>query len=73
MGCINLSELDEFVQAAGLDEEEAAELQEQLDGRGVEVSDDCGRMGIEPTKYANDGLAGTTTDALQLFLNEIRR
>ena len=73
VGCINLSELDEFVQAASLDDEEVGELQEQLDARGIEVTDDCGRVGIDPTKYGNEELAGTTTDALQLFLNEIRR
>ena len=73
MGCLNLSELDDFVQAAGLDDEEVAELHEQIEARAIELTDDCGRMGIEPTRYVNEELAGTTTDALQLFLNEIRR
>ena len=73
MGCLNLSELDDFVQSAGLEDEEVGELHEQLETRGIELTDDCGRMGIEPTKYLNGEIAGTTTDALQLFLNEIRR
>jgi RNA polymerase primary sigma factor len=37
------------------------------------VSDDCGRTAAEPTHYSNTDLAGITTDALQIFLNEIRR
>ena len=35
--------------------------------------DDCGRGGVEPTTFRNGELAAATTDALQLFLNEIRR
>jgi RNA polymerase primary sigma factor len=72
-GCVNLSELDELVQTLGLSEEELRELHEQMDDRDIELTDDCGRQGIEPTRYLNADIAGTTTDALQLFLNEIRR
>ncbi|MDP8943755.1 MAG: sigma-70 family RNA polymerase sigma factor [Actinomycetota bacterium] len=73
MGCLNLSELDDFIQAGGLDDEEVADLHEQIEARAIDLTDDCGRIGIEPTRYVNEELAGTTTDALQLFLNEIRR
>ncbi len=72
-GCINLSELDELIQGLELDDEDVAALHERLDSRGIEVSDDCGRSGVEATRFLNADLAGTTTDALQLFLNEIRR
>ena len=72
VGCVNLSELDELIQGLELSEEDAGELHEQIEARGLEVSDDCGRQAVD-TKYQNHDLAGTTTDALQLFLNEIRR
>jgi RNA polymerase primary sigma factor len=39
----------------------------------VDIGDDCGRTGVEPTTFRNGELASATTDALQLFLNEIRR
>ena len=48
-------------------------LESYLEGQGIEISDDCGRAGIEPTSFRNGELAAATTDALQLFLNEIRR
>jgi RNA polymerase primary sigma factor len=72
-GCVNLSELGELVQELDLGADAAAEIQESLEARGIEVSDDCGRRAEEPLRYSNDELAGITTDALQLFLNEIRR
>ena len=72
-GCVNLSEFDELVQALDLNDEEAEGLHGQMESLGIELTDDCGRQGVEPTRYQNGELAGTTTDALQLFLNEIRR
>jgi RNA polymerase primary sigma factor len=72
-GCVNLSELAEVAHSIGLEEEELAELQQELGSRGLEVSDDCGRAGIASTRVSDGELADTTTDALQLFLNEIRR
>jgi RNA polymerase primary sigma factor len=72
-GCLNLSELDELAQALELGDDEISTLHEQLDQRGVDVTDDCGRANVEPTKFLNGELNTTTTDALQLFLNEIRK
>src|SRR5207249_2698540 len=72
-GCVELSDLSELVQELGLDENEAQELHDRIEAGGVKVSDDCGRNGIVATSYRNDGLAASTTDALQLFLNEARR
>jgi RNA polymerase primary sigma factor len=72
-GCVNLSEFDELMQALELSDDEAEAYQAQIEDLGLELSDDCGRSSVEPTRYANGSLAGTTTDALQLFLNEIRR
>ena len=72
-GCVNLSELNDVADDLGLGEDEAAEMHEALEARGIEVSDDCGREEAEPTRYSNPEVAGITTDALQLFLNEVRR
>ena len=71
-GCVNLSQFNELVAAVELDEDEVARLYEQLEERGVELSDDCGREQEEST-YVNGDLAVATTDALQLFLNEAGR
>ncbi len=71
-GCVNLSQLTELVAAEELDDEEIGRLYEQLEERGIEVTDDCGREQEEST-YVNGDLAVATTDALQLFLNEAGR
>ena len=71
-GCVNLSRLNEFVAAEELDDDEVGRLYEQLEERGIEVTDDCGREQDDST-YINGDLAVATTDALQLFLNEAGR
>src|SRR5688572_32617658 len=43
LGCITLSEVDELVQALDLDDADLGTIYEQLDTRGVELRDDCGR------------------------------
>lgn len=72
-GCINLSEFDELAQALELVDDDLAALEAHLESQGIEITDDCGRAGVEPTTFRNGELAAATTDALQLFLNEIRR
>jgi RNA polymerase primary sigma factor len=72
-GCVNLSELDELAAALELSDDELQAVEDGLDSHGIEVSDDCGRAEVEPTRFRNDALASSTTDALQLFLNELRR
>jgi RNA polymerase primary sigma factor len=71
-GCVNLSELSELVQEAGLDDDEAHELHDRLEGQGVDVTDDCGHADVVNLRYANNDVAAVTTDALQMFLNELR-
>src|SRR6476659_329310 len=71
-GCVNLSQFNELVSGAELEDEEIGRLYEQLEERGIEVTDDCGRQQDEST-YVNGDLAVATTDALQLFLNEAGR
>jgi RNA polymerase primary sigma factor len=72
-GCVNLSELDELAQALDLLADDVDLIEEVLESRGIDLSDDCGRPGVEPTGFRNGELTTATTDALQLFLNEIRR
>jgi len=72
-GCVELSDLSEAVRELELPDDAAQSLHEELDSRGIEVRDDCGRDGVVPTRFEPEELAGTTTDALQLFLNEARR
>ena len=72
-GCVNLSELSELAQELDLDEDAAQGVHERIEARGLDVSDDCGRSDAGQTRYENGDVAGTTTDALQLFLNDVRR
>jgi RNA polymerase primary sigma factor len=70
-GCLELSEISRTVEASGLDEEEIERLYDDLQQRGIELSDDCGRSEAPDSTYVNGNLAESTTDALQLFLNEM--
>ena len=71
-GCLDLSQFSEFVQEAELGDDDLARLHEELDERGIDLRDDCGQERGE-ARYVNGELAATTTDALQLFLNEAAR
>jgi RNA polymerase primary sigma factor len=68
-GCLNLSQFSEFVQEHELDGERLSQLYDDLETRGIELTDDCARIEGEST-FVNGDLAVATTDALQLFLNE---
>jgi len=72
-GCVNLSELSDLMQEAGLDDDEQHDLHERLEAEGVAVTDDCGHADVVNLRYANDSVAVVTTDALQMFLNELRQ
>jgi len=70
-GCLNLSELNEFVQEHELDDEQLGRLYEELEARHIELTDDCARRDTDgESTFVNGDLAVATTDALQLFLNE---
>ena len=71
--CIELSEVSELASEHDLSEDEVQELSDMLEERGLELRDDCGRPAVELTSYNNDDLAERTTDALSLFLQEVRR
>jgi RNA polymerase primary sigma factor len=72
-GCLNLSEFTGLVHGLDLDDAELESLYDELERRGIDLTDDCARAGAQDGAYVNGDLATATTDALQLFLNEIGR
>jgi RNA polymerase primary sigma factor len=72
-GCIEISEIDELAQSLELDDDDVQALYEEIERRGIELKDNCGREEAPATTYVNGNLAHATTDALQLFLNEVGR
>src|SRR5256884_3960293 len=73
LGCLNLSAVSQFLQEAELDDDQTTGFFEQLEERGIALTDDCARPNVEEETYVNGELAAATTDALQLFLNEAGR
>ncbi len=73
MRCVDLSELSELVQELELSDDDAQALHGELEQRGLEVRDDCGREPLEETRYLHDEMAERTTDAMSLFLREVGR
>jgi RNA polymerase primary sigma factor len=70
-GCVELSEVSRVAEASELDDEELETLYDEIQKRGIELTDDCGRLQAPAPTYVNGHLAESTTDALQLFLNEM--
>jgi RNA polymerase primary sigma factor len=73
MGCINLSAFTALVQELDMEDEELNGLYEQIEQRGIDLTDDCGLPEVEESTYVNSAIAAMTTDSLQLFLNEAGR
>jgi RNA polymerase primary sigma factor len=73
MGCINMSAFTTLVQELELDDDELTGLYEQIEERGIELTDDCSLPEIDEATYVNSEVAAMTTDSLQLFLNEAGR
>ena len=71
-GTVALSRVEKLIDELALDDAGIDELYRRLDGRGVVVSDDCGRRGVDATA-AGDDLVHFTTDTLRQFLDEIGR
>src|ERR671915_349851 len=71
--CLELSEVNDLVDGLALEDEEVGALFEEIERRHIELRDDCGRESAKASTYVNGDLAGATTDALQLFMNEIGR
>jgi RNA polymerase primary sigma factor len=72
-GCLNQSEVAEALERIGASDDEVEEVYHALRERGVDVTDDCGRVEVPPTEATNGELAEATTDAMNLFLRELRR
>lgn len=72
-GCLNMTQVGEVAAELGLDDDQIVELHHRLTERGIDLLDDCARVGVPPTRATNGAVADATTDAMQLFLNEIRR
>jgi RNA polymerase primary sigma factor len=72
-GCIEYSHVDELAGSLELEDDDVQALYEEIERRGIELKDDCGRQGAPDATYVNGDLAHATTDALQLFLNEAGR
>src|SRR3954453_13414116 len=73
-GCLNLSEVDDLAKRLEFDDDDLDALHERIDARGIDLTDDCGRGdAVTRTEFKPEELATSTTDALQLFLNEISR
>src|SRR3954464_13350907 len=75
MGCLNLSEVDDLAKRLEFEDDDLDALHERIDARGIDLTDDCGRVADTGNRveFKPEDLATSTTDALQLFLNEIRR
>jgi RNA polymerase primary sigma factor len=71
--CVELSELSELIQEIDLSDDDGQLVHDMLQERGIDVRDDCGRQAVEQTSYSNGDMAERTTDAMSLFLQEVRR
>jgi RNA polymerase primary sigma factor len=72
-GCIQYSEVDEVAQTHDLEDEQVQEVYEEIERRGIDLKDNCARESAPAATYVNCDLAHATTDALQLFMNEVGR
>jgi RNA polymerase primary sigma factor len=70
--CVEISAVSRLIAEAELDDDETETLYDELASRGLEVHDDCGHDAPTMT-VVNGDLTHATTDALQLFLNEMGR
>src|SRR5947207_5906617 len=72
-GTVCMSELERLTQELELDDEQVAALYQEIEERGLEMTDDCCKENAPSATYVNGDLVHATTDALQLFLNEAGR
>lgn len=75
-GSLSLSRLAELVLEQELSDEEAQELADRAEARGIELLDDSGRDEADAARTArheSPDLAALTGDTLQLFLRDVRR
>jgi RNA polymerase primary sigma factor len=72
-GFVCMSELERVTQELELDDEQVAGVYQEIEERGLELTDDCCKEDASDATYVNGDLVHATTDALQLFLNEAGR
>jgi RNA polymerase primary sigma factor len=72
-GCVNLSALTQVLTEMDLEDEEVSSLYEEMEERGIDLTDDCSLPDVGETRFSNETVAAMTTDSLQLFLNEAGR
>ena len=65
-----MSELERLTAELELDDEQVAGVYQEIEERGLEITDDCCKEDAPAVTYVNGDLVNATTDALQLFLNE---
>jgi RNA polymerase primary sigma factor len=70
--CVEVGDVDKVIQEFDLDDDEARAVHERFEAADLPLEDDCGQE-KEQKGYRNGELAEQTTDALQLFFNEVRR
>jgi len=71
--CLNVGEVAEVAERLGLDDDDVAGLYAEIEEHGIPLSDDCARSGVGTTEVTNAAVADATTDALELFLRDVRR
>jgi RNA polymerase primary sigma factor len=72
-GCVEESEIDGLAEALELSDADLEDLRDRVAQRGIAVHDDCGRVGVPPTSYADDDLVQHTIDSMGQFLREAGR
>jgi RNA polymerase primary sigma factor len=72
-GCVSDDALSLAVEELDLDQDQVEEVVERMHDERIDINDDCGHRDTPPTAVRNSEMAGYTTDALQLFLNEAGR
>jgi RNA polymerase primary sigma factor len=72
-GSVCLADISTLIARLELDDEAQGAIEDEARLRGLELTDDCGRDHVPATHYFNGEIATSTTDALSLFLQEIRR
>src|ERR1051326_3302292 len=72
-GCVCMSELERLSQELELDDDQLTAIYQEIEERGLEMTDDCCKEDAASATYVNGDLVNATTDALQLFLNEAGR
>jgi RNA polymerase primary sigma factor len=72
-GCVQESEIVALSARLELADTELEELRDRLATAEIEVRDDCGKVGVPATSYANGELVHYTVNAMSQFLAEARR